>query len=70
MTTIGNVPYFATRPTSPAMGRAWNIIGRTLEGEAYCPRCVHNWDEITLSRPIFASDEAEGLTCATCGEAI
>jgi hypothetical protein len=72
MATIGNVPFHSTRPTSPALGKAWEVIGRTLEGEVGCVPCVQYWSagDVTLSRPIFASDETRGMTCDLCGEAI
>jgi hypothetical protein len=70
MPTIGHVPYYSRITPAPTI-KAWTVIGRTFEGEAYCPLCVHNWNEIEiLSRPIFASDDAAGLTCGQCGKAI
>jgi hypothetical protein len=72
MGTIGGVPFFARDTPSPALGKAWEVIGRTLEGEAGCMPCVKYWDasDVTLSRPIFNSDETRGMTCDLCGAAI
>ena len=72
MSTIGGVPFFPRDTPNPALGKAWEIIGRTLEGEAGCVSCVNYWnaEDVTLSRPIFSSDEAEGMTCDLCGVAI
>ena len=72
MATIGGVPFFARDTPSPALARTWEVIGRTLEGEAGCMPCVKYWSEsdVTLSRPIFSNDKTRGMVCDLCGEAI
>jgi hypothetical protein len=52
------------------LGKAWDIVGWTYEGEAYCP---DHRPEVCCSpdapQPVFASDEQD-FACRTCEKAL
>lgn len=52
------------------LGKAWDIVGWTHEGGAYCPDhrptvCCG----LDAPQPVFASDEQD-FTCETCNKAL
>jgi hypothetical protein len=51
---------------------AWEVVGVTFDGSAYCPE--HTPNDITragdMPAPVFASDDYAGMTCDECGEAL
>lgn len=51
--------------------KAWDIIGYTLDGAAYCTDCAIN-DDIALESdcPIFVSDDCADMFCESCGDKI
>lgn len=55
--------------------KAWEIVGYTYEGGAYCPECVAYTDpQITGDKgeridepaPVFVSDDYKGRMCEVC----
>jgi uncharacterized protein CbrC (UPF0167 family) len=50
--------------------KAWEVIGYTLHGEAYCPTCREGSDALAYGAPVFASDEWEAMPCNWCGEEV
>jgi len=57
---------------STCYGKAWEIVGVTFEGAAYCVECsgkVARRDYVTFMRehvPVFASDEFADMSCDSC----
>ena len=52
--------------------KAWAIVGMTWQGEAFCRGCVRDWptyenDLVDGPRPVFGSDEYDGMVCDGCG---
>jgi len=48
---------------------AWEIVGFTIPGEAFCINCMDEDPDDEEQTPVFASDEAATeLTCGECGE--
>lgn len=51
--------------------KAWDIIGYTHNGAAYCPDCAINGDvALGCDSPIFASDDCADMFCDSCGDEI
>ena len=51
--------------------KAWDIVGYTLNGAAYCPDCAISGDvALESDRPIFASDDCADMLCESCGDKI
>ena len=52
--------------------KAWEVIGYTFDGCAYCPQCADNLptrnEQGDSPTPVFLSDEFDGHTCDTCHE--
>lgn len=52
--------------------KAWEVVGHTFDGSAYCPD--HTPNDITpvgdMPAPIFVSDDYQGMTCDECGEVL
>jgi hypothetical protein len=52
--------------------KAWEVVGSTFDGSAYCPE--HTPNDITragdMPAPVFVSDDTAGMTCDECGEAL
>ncbi len=49
------------------MGRVFEIVGWTLDGEAYCANHEPDDNDNEEAAPVFLG-EGEGLTCEECGE--
>jgi hypothetical protein len=52
--------------------KAWEVVGYTFNGSAYCPDCTndHLYENGDAPAPVFVSDDYEGMTCDKCGEAL
>ena len=57
--------------------KAWEVIGYTLDGGAYCLDCANSGDAVTEGNPVFVSDLGDlsafsfaGLTCESCHEEV
>lgn len=52
-------------------GKAWAIMGMTVDGDIYCADCAAGWplDESPVDdspMPVFASDDYVGMSCGKC----
>lgn len=54
------------------MRKAWEVVGSTFDGSAYCPAHMPNYTDRFGNEPVpvFVSDDYQGMTCAECGEVL